>query len=337
MTAVDAFHTKQAAYECLRDPHWGRFAEGFTASLRGEKSRTLAQRGYSETGPELTRRLASAISVAEAFYVAPMMTRLVTAAAEAWEEDEPVLEEDFPLSHGWMYVPGGLTSIDVRGQALTTSAVTWAVRGGRVELTWWADKRHDPPALRAKPGWAEAPQWTPWHLTELRFGEPLPRSMRMGTLLPPEVSEKISWVDNGTSTAMMFPQGWTPDQMAPSVRPDEVAAWLVSALRIMQQPLASIDRKGLPANVRKGLQRRPVRMKNKSVTVVDFRRREGDYNSGTGREYSHRFLRRGHWRRQPFKREDGTWDRRRIWIHPTIVGDPDKPLVLRNHVQALTR
>jgi hypothetical protein len=93
----------------------------------------------------------------------------------------------------------------------------------------------------------------------------------------------------------------------------------------------------MPANMRKSLMRHPIRLKQKAVTVIDFRRRKGDFEHVGEREYSHRFLRRGHWRRQNYKREDGEWERRRIWIHSTIVGDPSKPLILRDHVNALTR
>ena len=48
------------------------------------------------------------------------------------------------------------------------------------------------------------------------------------------------------------------------------------------------------------------------MTVIDFRRREGDSEAHGEQEYSHRFLRRGHWQRQPYGREDRSWDRRRI-------------------------
>lgn len=338
MTAVDAFHMKSAAFAALRTSEWADWAAGFTASMRGEASGTRRIDGFTKSANEFSQSLATVLSLAETFYVSPTMNALVSAAAEGWEHDEVVTEDDFPTDTGWLYIPGGITDIDIRGSLYTTSALTWQRRGHVVEVVLWADKRHDPPALREHPSWVTIPQMTPWHITRLTIDEALPTALRMGKLLPPEVSQKVEWITGPDGQqALAFPQGWTAEEMQPRLGPDPTLAWLVSVLRIMQQPLASVERKGLPAALRKRLMRHPHRVKNTAITVIDFRRRTTDFEPGSGREYSHRFLRRGHWRRQPYKREDGTWDRRRIWIHPTVVGDPDKPLILRNHVNALTR
>lgn len=340
MTAVDAFHMKAATFQSMTTSAWADFVEGFTRSLRGEVAETAGSSSgtFHASAEEFSRECATTLSLAETFYVAPAMNALVTAAAEGWEADEPVTEEDFPTNHGWLFIPGGVSNIDVRGALYVTTAMTWARRGSEVTVVLWADKRYDPPHLRQHHGWETLPQVTPWHQMTLRLDEPLPTTLRFGALLPPEVSEQVRWVrgPNGEH-AMTFPKGWTAEEMQPRIAPDPSAAWLVSVLRIMQQPLAEVTGTGIPAGLRKQLARHPKRVKNTHITVIDFRRRLTDFEPGSGREYSHRFLRRGHWRRQPYKSDDGSWDRRRIWIHPTIVGDPDKPLMLREHVNALTR
>ena len=339
MTAIDAFTMKQTAFAAMHTPWWvNQFAPNMTASMRGEVPETLGYKGFTWTAEEFTSRLSRSLMLAETFYVAPQMNALVTAAADGWVEDEVVVEEDFPVDFGWLWIPGGISTIDVRGLAYVTSALSWSRRGDVVEVVLWADKRHDRPDVRENPGWADLPQLTPWHMARMPLDRPLPTALQMGTVVPPEVAEQMHWVKGPDGhQALVFPQGWTAEQLQPKVAPDRILAWLVSALRIMQQPLASIERKGLPANVRKALKRAPHRVRQTHITVIDFRRRLSDFEPGSAREYSHRFLRRGHWRRQPYKRDDGTWDRRRIWIHPTIVGDPDKPLILREHVNALTR
>lgn len=338
MPALDAFTMKADTFHAMTSQAWLRFVDGFTASLRGEMPGTLGASGFVEQADEFSRDCAQTLSLAETFYVSPNMNALVSAAAESWPADEVVTEDDFPTDVGWLYIPGGITSIDVRGSLYTTSAMTWRRRGNEVRVVLWANKHDDPPHMRNHESWPSMPTMTPWHITSLTIGGTLPIAIRMGKVLPPEVSQQMHWVNGPNGQTMLsFPQGWTAEEMQPHEGPDPSMAWLVTVLRIMQQPLASVERQGLPAGVRKALMKHPKRMKNTAVTVIDFRRREVDHEEGTGREYSHRFLRRGHWRRQPYKRDDGTWDRRRIWIHPTIVGDPDKPLILREHVNALTR
>jgi len=338
MTAIDAFTMKQATFEGLHTGAWARWVDSFTASLRGEVPGTLGASGFVEQADEFSRDLVTTLSLAETFYVSPAMNALVTAAAEGWEGDETVEAEDFPTDHGWLFIPGGIANIDVRGRMYTTSALTWARRGGEVRVTFWADKRNDPPSEHSNPGWQALPQMTPWHLTTVHLGRPLPTALRFGRTLPPEVSEKIQWIEHEGGYAMTFPQGWTAEEMTPTMGPDPTIAWLVSTLRIMQQPLARVEREGLPAGVRKNLSKMPKRVKNTRVTVIDFRRRVGEREHGEGREFSHRFLRRGHWRRQWMGSEkDGTRRQARIWIHPTVVGPEDKPLILRDHVNALTR
>jgi hypothetical protein len=338
MTAVDAFWMRQGVLEMLHAPFWHRYADGFAASNRGEAT-GVAPGGWKGTGEELTARLLSTLNLAETYYVAPQMHRLVAAAAEDWPADEVVTEEDFPTVAGFMWLPGaGLGTLDIRGQMMHVNAITWHLRSGEVMLTWWAHKRHDSPHRRASFGdWSMLPDLTPWAVTTMRVGEPLPRTLQMGTLLPPEVSDQIRWHETDAGLAMTIPEGWSPEQLTPHASPDPVTAWLVSALRIMQQPLADVRQTGLPANVRRSLQRRQHKLRQTRVTVIDFRRPPEHRGDGSGREFSHRFLRRGHWRRQPYKRDDGTWDRRRIWIHPVIVGPSDKPFLLRDHVNALRR
>lgn len=351
MPATDAFHVRQTMWEDLHTEEFHRFAGYFTRSLRGEIQATdtavLTGRTPEQIreampllrgGDEFVAREVRVHRLAETFYVARPMTALVTAAAEDWPADETIEPEDWPTDHGIMYVPGGVATLDVRGQFEVTVAFSWEVHGDHTTVVWWTDKAYDSPYAKAKAGWDNIPRFTPWHVTYLEHGSPLPTGLIMGTLIPPEQAEQMRWTTgpNG-EVGMTIPTGFTPEQLQPRVDTDRTSAWLVAALRIMQQPLAMVERKGQPAHLRKQLARRPITLRQKAITVIDFRRRVSDFTAGSGREYSHRFLRRGHWRRQPYKREDGSWDRRRVWIHATIVGDPDKPLILRNHVNALTR
>jgi hypothetical protein len=79
-----------------------------------------------------------------------------------------------------------------------------------------------------------------------------------------------------------------------------------------------------------------MKLANYRATIIELRRRKGDPRGDTHFEYSHRFLRRGHWRRQRCK-DNGEWTHKIIWIHPTVVGDPSLPFIIRDHVNALVR
>ena len=64
------------------------------------------------------------------------------------------------------------------------------------------------------------------------------------------------------------------------------------------------------------------------TVVIRLRGEEAERKdpSGESANYSHRFIRRGHWRNQPYPSEDLY---RQIWIDPTIVGSKDLPLIVK--------
>jgi hypothetical protein len=362
MSPVDALLAKQAAFEGMRTEGWSHFARGYIMGVTGRLPPAVstgrpapAVSPVHSTAEGLTADLVRCLDSAEVFYVSPEMNRLVTAAAESWPADEVLRRDDVPSPDGWLWIPemlpitgvhqqgsGGITTVDIRGQLLSTSAISWHVFGGRMQVVYWADKNHDTPHVKAAPGWRVMPRLTPWHELEQPVGQPLVQSLQLGTVLPPEVSQAINWSvvageDGSQALVADIPhEGWSPEQVTPTVGVDKVMAWLVTALRLMREPISSVRCQGLPANVRRSMHRRPVTVKNKSVTVIEFRHSKGDREHLRGFEFSHRFLRRGHWRKQWYGSGEGR-HQESIWIHPTIVGDSGKPLIFRSHVNALVR
>jgi len=76
---------------------------------------------------------------------------------------------------------------------------------------------------------------------------------------------------------------------------------------------------------------------NESVTVINLRHaaaRQQEHETQV--EWSHRWLRRGHWRRQWYGSGE---DKHQvpIYINEAICGPEDKPLVIRDHVTNLMR
>lgn len=371
MPALDTVPLKHQLLEDMHGFIWRGMTDSYYRSASGQRSQdemlhygTVATNDLVASYPDADtyrRRVEKDVRFSDNYYVSPEMCVLVTAAAEAMPEDEQPKPEDFPTPGGFLLIPNGLVQTDIRGNAVVTNVILWNTTGGKVRLTYLTDKnhpldkantfagllsaaeeeKHPEPQKWARQHWEELPRMTVWHDMEADFHRRLPTSMSMGAVIPPEISNQISVRDlpNG-SRQIAWPVGYDQEQLRgvinPHVQTEPVFRWLLACLRLMQQELTTVTEHGLPANLRRSLKGR-VRLKNTHVSVIEYRRRSASMPSESSREYSHRFLRRGHWRKQPYKNEEGEWDRKSIWIHPTIVGDPALPLLLREHVKALVR
>jgi len=106
--------------------------------------------------------------------------------------------------------------------------------------------------------------------------------------------------------------------------------------RLMQQHIVVRRKEALPRPLRRERSRYGI-PPNDCVVVTLRRERDPDRGDGpTGEEahYSHRFIRRGHWRNQWYSSERV---HRQIYIAQTIVGDENLPLIIKPHAYAWTR
>jgi hypothetical protein len=142
------------------------------------------------TAEEFRRGLVRGVAMAHNFYVTPEMSVLVSAAADSWEPDEPVRADDFPTQQGWLWIPGGIVTIDVRGSAVPTSAILWDVHGGMVHLSFFADRQHPLDTL-GDVAPRELPRLTPWTASQMDLGHPVLRNLSLSTVVPPEVADRI--------------------------------------------------------------------------------------------------------------------------------------------------
>jgi hypothetical protein len=168
----------------------------------------------------------------------------------------------------------------------------------------------------------------------------LPYAARLSKPLPEGIRDDIKvWLNEGELKAEMSvrAQDWIDTHGADFIgRPDRILSFLFSALRIMREPVAVVERHGLPANMRKRVSTRKLR--NLHVTVIEYRRPASHPQAGTTWTLSHRYYRRAHKRRVWYKDPDtGERKQRVVHIPSTICGDPSLPLMLREHVNALTR
>lgn len=371
MPALDTVPLKHALLEDMHTQQYRLMVDSYYRSAAGKRTQEeVLHYGQAATNEWVAsygsteaylRRTEKDAQFSDNYYISPEMCVLVTAAAHEMPEDEQPKSEDFPTPGGFLLIPNGIVQTDVRGNAVVTNVIVWNTSGGRIRLTYYTDKNHpldkanqiagmvaaaeeeghENPAGWAHRMWEKMARLTPWHDMVADFHTPLPKTFSMGAVIPPEISNQITVSDHADGRRVItwpvgFDQEGLREVINPGVHVEPVFSWLLACLRLMQQEITVVTDHGLPANLRRSLKGR-VRLKNTHVSVIEYRRRSASMPSESTREFTHRFLRRGHWRKQPYKNEDGEWDRKSIWIHPTIVGDPSLPLLLREHVKALVR
>lgn len=102
---------------------------------------------------------------------------------------------------------------------------------------------------------------------------------------------------------------------------------LQTTLRMMQQKVTVKHHMRPDRAARRLMAEHGARPETMTV-VVRLRGEESERKEPSGEKanYSHRFIRRGHWRNQWY---DSEKIHRQIWIDPTIVGDKDLPLIVK--------
>lgn len=348
MPALDALHMKMRLTEDLADANTIQMLGYFIESVEGrDERRAVPNPGTFEpdmTGPKLAERWRHWLTMGYTFYVAPTMQTLVTAAAESMPQ-EHLVPSDLPSEQGFLWIPGGIGSIDVNGNLLKHSAVLWSAYGGQVEVVWLVDK-DDPEdsgniKLRERFGdLVGLQQLTVNHVSHITFGQPLP--IKQGpTVLRPEGVE-IRFIPGETPDSLRIAtrgegaEEWSaPSNFEP--RTDPSLRWLLTCWRLMQQTVTSVVDEPAPRALRRQLQRQ--QLNDNAVSVIQLRQRAVSEYRGEGdlREWSHQWLVRGHWRNQPCKDPGGEWTTRLVWIHPYVKGPEDKPLLVREHVYSLVR
>jgi hypothetical protein len=305
-------------------------------------------------GQALAARMRRYLEVGETFYVAPHMLDLARGAGESMP-DEAIVIEDLPTMAGFMWLPKPLGYMDIRGRFLTTNALVWAAVGGIVEVYMLTDKDDKTDMmnvlLREDLGdaFARLPKFSMSHLAAFQFGQPLPRGVTMATLV--DRPDLVSYFRDSEGNLSMFSpeavdlhgiaKGATTNDKGESTVPvhstgrDPTSATLLALWRLMQQPIVDLSVLDTPRPLRRQLRR--AGLPDQRVTVIELRRREGvPHPEGEGVDWQHRWIVRGHWRKQPCKVE-GEWSHRVIWIDPYVKGPEDKPLIMRDRVNALLR
>jgi len=225
------------------------------------------------------------------FHIPDRFDRPITIAAVSWTRLFAIPSEDDPEKNSVLML--GPMGPDSPG-AWTAERILQehhnAVPHG-VAITLYADSEHE--GVHATDG---APPVIPFHLTPWWFGM---------TFDGNEVDQN----DVPTGAAWW----WRIVQVT---------------LRLMQQQMVVKHRYRPDRNARREAAK--LQMPDETTVVVVRLRREKtkphEDHEPEPANYSHRFIRRGHWRNQPYPSEGIV---RQIWINPTIVGDEQLPLILK--------
>lgn len=140
-----------------------------------------------------------------------------------------------------------------------------------------------------------------------------------GVVWTPRVTHVIWWSDGGSAEAQ-------DNKVDATFRDERVAftKWICTAAMFVDQEIVVASRADVSRAVRKRCDRAEV---DTTCHVVTLRKELAhDHDSGgLGHvEWSHRWLVRGHWRRQWFQSRGGHAP---VWIHPHVKGPSDKPFM----------
>jgi hypothetical protein len=274
--------------------------------------------------------------VGEPYVLAPAMTAIVAAAAEAVDLTGKIVPHDIaPSDFGVLFLPEPIYHRGRHGHITSIGALTWA-RFHHTDtdrfswwITAWADRDDplDPSAARRREQLAQDPdlaaQFGPYVLggfAEIPIGTPVNARPDL-----PVIDEKdIEWEP--------APDGrFCIDES--NVRSNAAAAIAYAFWRIQAQPLATVAAPPIDRAARRRAHRAGI---VHGTRVVMLRRRTPVAERGTGEakwHYRVRFFVKGHWRH--LKNQDG--EPYEIWIHQHIKGPDGAPLLLGETVAVLAR
>lgn len=312
--------------------------EDVFAHFRGEDPTSPAE-DDTRLLDALVRMTSLAWRVGEPYVLAPAMTAVVAAAADALDLTGERLPADIaPTEHGVLFLPQPVYHRLPSGAVNGIGAITWArmtTTGGRPAwaVFGWSD-RDDPDSPAAADARARlaghpqlASQLGPYLLTDfdlIPIGEPLDAAP-----VRPTTEER----DRDWQTA---PDGrYCIDHSTTAPHTPVLTSLAYAFWRIQAQPLATTARPPLDRAATRRAARASIMH---STRIVMLRRlRTTDLDAGISGEarwhYTVRFVVRGHWRH--LRDRDGL--PYRIWIHAHIKGPDGAPLLGGEKVAILAR
>ncbi|TDC66899.1 hypothetical protein E1258_01285 [Micromonospora sp. KC207] len=269
----------------------------------------------------------------EAYVLAPAMTAIVAAAAEALDLTGDLLTADAaPTDAGVLYLPEPIYHRALTGQVSGIAAITWATITSPQGRSWlicgWAhrDDPDDPHAARIQDYAHQDPtllsRLGPYVLTNLDL---LPIARPVPAIAQPDIDEP----DRDWESA---PDGRYVIADA-TARTSVCAAIAYTFWRIQAQPISVTASAPLDRPARRRAARAHVVHDTRVVMLRRTSTLTEPADGHTQWHYRVRFVVRGHWRRLIDKHGQAY----RIWIHAHLKGPDDAPLLHGEKVAVLAR
>ncbi len=285
---------------------------------------------------DLARFLGTIWQSGEPYVLAPAMTAVVAAAAQALDLTGDVLTADIaPCETGVLFLPEPIYQRDPTGRIHSVGAITWrrianptSQPASRWLITAWADRDdpHDPQAAAIRADAGDDPALL------ARLGRYV-----LVDLDAVPIDAPVNWT--ATTPVPDADQDWetAPDGRyvidAATAHSRVCVAIAYAFWRIQAQPIAV----AAPAPLDRAARRRAVRASVVHTTRVVMLRRTSpvaDRRDGEAKwHYRVRFIVRGHWRRL-IDRDGHPY---RIWINAHIKGPDGAPLLHGEKVAVLAR
>lgn len=298
----------------ITKPGWTGYAVGWL----GDRFKKYG-RGATTPSAYAFGQVVEDIASSEPLYVTEEMQGLVYHAMETFDSAETLDLDDVFLRQGFALLEHQFVSTDRWNKKVGWRAISWRYRQVPTQMEGPNGEPEGEPVLK------ECITIMLWSHLDDPDDYPFP---------PEEVAEAKGrgqfWA---VAHATTIPFDRFTDKQELANEGDPRAAWLIFwrvMQRLMAERIVVRDRR----QVERAEWRRAKRLglDIKDVIVVELRRvQHPSEDKGGKANYSHRFIRVGHWRLQPYGPRDNPTHRQR-WIGRTVVGPDHLPLIVKDRV-----
>lgn len=291
---------------------------------------TLA-RYSSDIADAMPRVLRAHLRHAEAYRVSADMSTLIMHSAALLDETDQVRIADLPTAFGFVRFDSPLVVRDIHNARMLVHALTWgpvvSESDGVVDVlvSLWNDIAVEPD------------DYTQVALDT--HGEQLRRICGRWAFIG------VEGITDEMSAGPAERTYDTEDPNAPQVTATNVVRYVLALIMLLNQTIVVTERERPNPHARR--RAKANKQSQRDVTVISLRRAYRDDDASThvatddddasdrSRAWHHRWIVRGHWRRQPVG--VGRREVRRVWVTPHVKGPEDKPLRVTQKVYDLKR
>lgn len=321
LKAYDVVQLRAKLREAIVTPFWVRYMEAFLADVAQKSGGGYGNVSLNdpETGELMDISAGAAwclseyqtLMLAESYLIAAQMNPLIHLAAADIPQDIILEEHMLPSKHGFLVFEDPWDTVDVGRKRLLTRVITWEPMEDQhgalgVQVTEYSAISDGDDISQMILNSARLREHTLDTLGDLQVQHLM--ALRFGTSILGNVDP--TWDDNKIRAA----QGPVKAMLA---------LWMLMQQRVTETVVPAISPRTERRWKRKGVK--------PQVNVINLRRRRiisqtaAEHESGGTREWSGRWMVKGHWRQQPYG--PGRQERRWVYIHPFLKGPDDLPII----------